>query len=70
MVKFGHRKKAYLKFHGPNQSKSTDSDNKTTTGEVLPDLDVKEQKKAKKPAKCSEQTDCPLRTKCKAGVCQ
>ena len=70
MFKFGRRKTAHLKFHGPNQIKSNDPDNKKTTGEALSDLDIKAQKKAKKSANCTEQTECPLRTKCKAGVCQ
>jgi len=55
-----------LKFRGPKLVKSKDLEqippnNATPT--------VKKQRKFKKPAQCSEQVECPLRSKCKLGVC-
>ena len=66
MVKFRRQKKARLKFHGPNQPPATDP---VKAPGDKPSPPVKSREKSNKPAKCGEKADCPLRTKCKAGIC-
>jgi hypothetical protein len=61
MVEFKRRGRKSRKFHGPNPAKPADS------GDSSPDSKIPDKPNPK--IKCGEQEDCPLRSKCKAGIC-
>jgi hypothetical protein len=67
MVVFKRRTKTTLKFHGLNPAKPTDSDSEASGGNPQT---VKGRSKSKIRVQCGEEDDCPLRSKCKAGICR
>ena len=69
MVRFKRRDSGNLKFHGPNHARAADSAS-SKKSDKDPDLPEECRDKISKRVNCGEQTDCPLRSKCKAGVCK